>query len=141
MLLFATNFDPVAEFTNFVNHPYVDLPGPFDINKAVVYLWLSAVIAVGLTLWVVRSGGKTIYERELKPDELDQEGTLQGQIPAPANAADPVEMYLETRRLAPSRPGTARDDRRGSGRCTGRASAPPRGSPARRTSDAGRRSA
>jgi F-type H+-transporting ATPase subunit a len=61
-MLFASSFDPVAEFTDFVNNPYVNLPGPFDINKAVVYMWMSAALAVILTMWVVRSGLK------LRPD-------------------------------------------------------------------------
>jgi F-type H+-transporting ATPase subunit a len=62
MLLLASSFDPVGEFTNFVNHPYVNLPGPFDINKAVVYMWIAAALALLLTLWVVRSG------LQLRPD-------------------------------------------------------------------------
>jgi F-type H+-transporting ATPase subunit a len=36
----------------------VKLPLGLDINKAVVYLWLSAVIAVGVTLFIVRRGLK-----------------------------------------------------------------------------------
>jgi hypothetical protein len=56
-------------------------------------------------VWVVRSGGQTIYERELKPDELGHEGTLQGRTPAPADgAADPVETFLEIKHLAPPVP-------------------------------------
>jgi F-type H+-transporting ATPase subunit a len=54
--LLATEFDPVSEFTQFISNPYVNLPGPFDINKAVLYLWLSAAIAIVGTLVVVRRG-------------------------------------------------------------------------------------
>ncbi|MGZ4480831.1 MAG: F0F1 ATP synthase subunit A [Gaiellales bacterium] len=58
-MLLAIDFNPVSEFTDFVNHPYVKLPLGLDINKAVVYIWLSAALAVGLTLWVVRRGLST----------------------------------------------------------------------------------
>lgn len=56
MIALAAAFNPVDEFTNFVNHPYVNLPLGLDINKAVLYLWLSALLAVGTTLLVVRRG-------------------------------------------------------------------------------------
>jgi F-type H+-transporting ATPase subunit a len=49
-------FDPVAEFTEFLDHPYVNLPLGLDINKGVVYLWISAALAVGLTLLIMRRG-------------------------------------------------------------------------------------
>ncbi len=62
MLFLSSDFNPVSEFTDFVNHPYVNLPGPFDINKPVVYMWMAAILSVGLTLWVVRRG------LELRPD-------------------------------------------------------------------------
>ena len=55
-MLLSVNFNPVAEFTDFVHHPYLRLPLGLDINKAVVYLWLSAAVALILTLWVVRRG-------------------------------------------------------------------------------------
>jgi len=54
----ATGFDPVAEFTDFVNHPYVELPLGLDINKGVVYLWLSAAVAILVPLLIVRRGLK-----------------------------------------------------------------------------------
>lgn len=54
--LLASSFNPVSEFTDFISNPYVNLPGPFDINKAVVYLWLAAALAIGLTLLVTRRG-------------------------------------------------------------------------------------
>jgi F-type H+-transporting ATPase subunit a len=54
--LLATDFNPVAEFTDFISHPYVDLPLGLDINKAVVYIWLSGALAIILTLLVVRRG-------------------------------------------------------------------------------------
>lgn len=55
-MLLTVDFNPVAEFTEFVHHPYLKLPLGLDINKAVVYLWLSAAVALILTLWVVRRG-------------------------------------------------------------------------------------
>jgi len=57
-VLLNVDFNPVAEFTDFVHHPYVKLPLGMDINKAVVYLWLSAAVAVVLTLLIVRRGLK-----------------------------------------------------------------------------------
>jgi F-type H+-transporting ATPase subunit a len=58
LLAAADDFDPVAEFTDFINDPYVDLPLGMDINKAVIYIWLSAAVAIGLSLWVTRRGLK-----------------------------------------------------------------------------------
>jgi F-type H+-transporting ATPase subunit a len=54
----SSGFDPVSEFTNFVNHPYVDLPFGLDINKGVVYLWLSGLLAVLVPLLIIRRGLK-----------------------------------------------------------------------------------
>jgi len=73
MILLKTDFNPVSEFTDFINQPYVNLPFGLDINKAVVYLWMSAAIATILTLVVTRRGlqlrpngpqtvGEVIYE-------------------------------------------------------------------------------
>jgi F-type H+-transporting ATPase subunit a len=62
MTLLKVDFNPVSEFTDFVHHPYVNLPLGMDINKAVVYLWLTAAVAVGVTLLIVRRGLK------LRPD-------------------------------------------------------------------------
>jgi len=62
MPLLKVDFNPVSEFTDFVHNPYVDLPLGMDINKAVIYLWLTAAVAVGVTLLVVRRGLK------LRPD-------------------------------------------------------------------------
>src|SRR5436190_13131515 len=73
MILLKTDFNPVSEFTDFVNQPYVNLPFGLDINQAVVYLWMSAAIATILTLFVTRRGlqlrpngpqtvGEVIYE-------------------------------------------------------------------------------
>jgi F-type H+-transporting ATPase subunit a len=56
VVLLKTDFNPVGEFTDFVNHPYVNLPLGLDINKAVVYIWIAAALATGLTLLVVRRG-------------------------------------------------------------------------------------
>jgi F-type H+-transporting ATPase subunit a len=57
--LLAVNFDPVEEF---IVHAYVDLPFGLGISKAVIYLWMGAILCVGVTLLVVRRGLKT------KPD-------------------------------------------------------------------------
>ncbi len=56
--LLKVDFNPVAEFTDFVHHPYVKLPLGLDINKAVVYMWMAAILATLLTLLVVRRGLK-----------------------------------------------------------------------------------
>ena len=54
-LLSSTKFDPVSEFTQFLSNPYVNLPGPFDINKAVLYLWMSsAILCIGAIVLVRR---------------------------------------------------------------------------------------
>jgi F-type H+-transporting ATPase subunit a len=52
----ASQFDPVAEFTDFVSNPYVDLPLGLDINKAVIYIWLAGLLAILLPLIVIRRG-------------------------------------------------------------------------------------
>jgi F-type H+-transporting ATPase subunit a len=57
-LLASSSFDPVAEFTNFVHEPYVNLPLGLDINKGVVYLWLSAAVAILVPLLIIRRGLK-----------------------------------------------------------------------------------
>src|SRR5436190_1347596 len=62
MILLKVDFNPVAEFTDFVHNPYVSLPLGLDINKAVIYLWLTAAVAIGVTLLIVRRGLK------LRPD-------------------------------------------------------------------------
>jgi F-type H+-transporting ATPase subunit a len=62
-LLAATDFNPVSEFTDFINSPYVNLPLGLDINKAVVYIWMSGALAIGLTLLVVRRGLKVRPDR------------------------------------------------------------------------------
>jgi F-type H+-transporting ATPase subunit a len=50
------DFNPVAEFTDFVHHPYVSLPLSLDINKAVIYMWMAALVTTILTLVLVRRG-------------------------------------------------------------------------------------
>jgi F-type H+-transporting ATPase subunit a len=57
-LLAASDFDPVAEFTEFINHPYVNLPLGLDINKAVIYIWMSGLLATVLPLLIIRRGLK-----------------------------------------------------------------------------------
>jgi F-type H+-transporting ATPase subunit a len=54
--LLEVEFNPVAEFTEFVHNPYVNLPLGLDINKAVVYMWMAALLATLLTLFAVRRG-------------------------------------------------------------------------------------
>jgi F-type H+-transporting ATPase subunit a len=54
MPVLTSNFNPVAEFTDFISHPYVKLPLGLDVNKAVVYLWISAAVAILLTLLLTR---------------------------------------------------------------------------------------
>jgi F-type H+-transporting ATPase subunit a len=62
-LLAASDFNPVSEFTDFINRPYVNLPLGLDINKAVVYIWLSGALAILLTMLVVRRGLKVRPDR------------------------------------------------------------------------------
>ena len=57
-LLATSDFNPVSEFTDFINHPYVELPLGLDINKGVVYLWLSAATAILVPLLIIRKGLK-----------------------------------------------------------------------------------
>jgi hypothetical protein len=53
-------------------------------------------------VWVVRIGEKTLFEKEYRPDELDNEGTLQGDRPAPDDGVEgEVQTYLECKRLVP----------------------------------------
>jgi F-type H+-transporting ATPase subunit a len=52
--LLKVDFNPVSEFTDFVHNPYVTLPLGLDINKAVVYMWMAALLAMLLTLFAVR---------------------------------------------------------------------------------------
>ena len=58
LLSSSTGFDPVSEFTNFVNDPYVNLPFGLDINKGVLYLWMSGLLAVLVPLLIIRRGLK-----------------------------------------------------------------------------------
>jgi F-type H+-transporting ATPase subunit a len=62
-LLAASDFNPVSEFTDFINDPYVNLPLGLDINKAVVYIWMSGALAILVTLLVVRRGLKVRPDR------------------------------------------------------------------------------
>jgi F-type H+-transporting ATPase subunit a len=58
IVLAASDFNPVSEFTDFVHHPYIDLPGKLDINKAVIYLWMASALSIVLVLAVTRRGLK-----------------------------------------------------------------------------------
>jgi F-type H+-transporting ATPase subunit a len=62
-LLAASDFNPVSEFTDFINDPYLNLPLGLDINKAVVYIWMSGALAILLTLLIVRRGLKVRPDR------------------------------------------------------------------------------
>ena len=44
-----TEFKPQEEFKLT---PWIDLPGPFDINRAVFYLFLAAGLTVGTMVWI-----------------------------------------------------------------------------------------
>ncbi|HEX8156519.1 MAG TPA: F0F1 ATP synthase subunit A [Solirubrobacteraceae bacterium] len=46
-----TSYQPQNEFKL---EPWIDLPGPFDINKAVVYVIVSAAITVAAMIWIAR---------------------------------------------------------------------------------------
>jgi F-type H+-transporting ATPase subunit a len=59
--LLSVDFDPVEEF---IVHAYVELPFGLGISKAVIYLWMSAAICVGLVLLVVRRGLKVKPDKE-----------------------------------------------------------------------------
>jgi len=58
ILAASSSFDPVAEFTDFISNPYVDLPLGLDINKAVIYIWMAGLLATLLPLYVIRRGLK-----------------------------------------------------------------------------------
>jgi F-type H+-transporting ATPase subunit a len=70
MILLKTDFNPVSEFTDFIDHPYVNLPLGLDINKAVIYLWMSGALAILLTLLVSRRG------LELRPNSRQTAGEV-----------------------------------------------------------------
>jgi F-type H+-transporting ATPase subunit a len=61
--LLAAQFDPVSEFTDFLNQPYVNLPLGLDINKGVLYLWISGAVAILVPLLIVRRGLKPRPDR------------------------------------------------------------------------------
>jgi len=83
--LLKVDFNPVSDFTDFVHNPYVSLPLGLDINKAVIYLWMTGAIAILVTLLIVRRGLK------LRPDgrqtavevvyDLCQEQIAKGGLP------------------------------------------------------------
>ena len=52
-------FKPVDEFINTYWSSYMVGPVEIGISKAVIYLWLAGLVAVGLTLWIVRGGLRT----------------------------------------------------------------------------------
>jgi F-type H+-transporting ATPase subunit a len=46
-----TEFQPQNEFKL---DTWVNLPGPLDINKAVVYLWIATILTCGTMIWISR---------------------------------------------------------------------------------------
>jgi F-type H+-transporting ATPase subunit a len=70
LTLLESQFDPVGEFTDFINQPYVNLPFGLDINKGVVYLWISAAVAILVPLLIVRRGLKARPDRKQSFIEL-----------------------------------------------------------------------
>jgi serine/threonine-protein kinase len=61
-------------------------------------------------VWVVRSGEKTLFEKPLAAKEVAAEGTLRGERPAPKiPAKEPLETWLESKRLVPGKLGWQRE--------------------------------
>jgi F-type H+-transporting ATPase subunit a len=58
-----SEFKPVEEFINTYWASFMIGPIEIGISKAVVYLWLAVLIAVLLTLWIVRGGLRTDPKR------------------------------------------------------------------------------
>ena len=58
-----SEFKPVDEFINTYWASFTIGPIEIGISKAVVYLWLAVLIAVILTLWIVRGGLRTDPKR------------------------------------------------------------------------------
>ena len=56
-------FKPVEEFINTYWASFTVGPIEIGISKAVIYLWLAVLIAVLLTLWIVRGGLRTDPKR------------------------------------------------------------------------------
>ncbi len=52
-------FKPVEEFINTYWSSFMVGPVEIGISKAVIYLWLAVLVAVVLTLWIVRGGLRT----------------------------------------------------------------------------------
>ncbi len=58
-----SEFKPVDEFINTYWTSFSLGPVEIGISKAVIYLWIAVVVAVGLTLWIVRGGLRTDPKR------------------------------------------------------------------------------
>lgn len=56
-------FKPVEEFINTYWASFTVGPIEIGISKAVIYLWLAVLVAVLLTLWIVRGGLRTDPKR------------------------------------------------------------------------------
>jgi F-type H+-transporting ATPase subunit a len=63
-------FKPVEEFINTYWASFMVGPVEIGISKAVIYLWLAVLVAVGLTLWIVRGGLRTDPKRTQSVVEL-----------------------------------------------------------------------
>ena len=63
-------FKPVEEFINTYWASFMVGPVEIGISKAVIYLWLAVIVAVGLTLWIVRGGLRTDPKRTQSVVEL-----------------------------------------------------------------------
>jgi serine/threonine-protein kinase len=61
-------------------------------------------------VWVVRAGERILLEKPLQPKDLAAEGTLHGERRLPLIAAkEPLETYLESKRLVPGKSGWQRE--------------------------------
>src|SRR4249919_2370774 len=89
--LLKVDFNPVSDFTDFVHNPYVSLPLGLDINKAVIYLWMTGAIAILVTLLVVRRGLKLRPDRRRDGVRPVPGADRQGR-PAPGGHADLVPV-------------------------------------------------
>jgi hypothetical protein len=124
-LLAASDFNPVSEFTDFINHPYVDLPLGLDINKGVVYLWLSAATAILVPLLIIRQGsesGKQVWNGTLTSGDAQRFDARHGlwvYIGSPENVgmklngrsvlvggAKPRSLIVTSGDIVPAGPGT-----------------------------------
>ena len=111
-------FKPQNEFKL---DPWVEL-GPFDINKAVLYLVIASVLTIGSMLWVSRrmqaasqprpDRGRVALHRDARQHHARQHGRQDGAQVVPVHRrAVPVHLVLEPDRLHPAADQHAREDR------------------------------